>query len=495
MPYIAHIREADDNKQTLEEHLLGVAEKSRKNADKLGMGDLGELIGLVHDVGKYKKIFQFFIMLPDARRDQDADGASNSLSCVPDQKKNLKGKIDHSTSGAQIVWRSLREGNPLLVLTAQMLSLSLASHHSGLIDSLAPDGEDNFTRRINKSDELTGLSEVEGKIPHEISARMDELFKKIRDENPLSTVVKAMREDEGNTSGTSDRFAFKMGLLLRMLFSCLIDADRTDTIDFEKTGTSRQRQHGEYAEWPALLKSLEVFIGDFGNDTPIAQWRAKISDYCRTAAERERGIFTLTVPTGGGKTLASLRFALRHAEKHKLDRIFYIVPYTSIIDQNAAVARKVLETREDEIGKIVLECHSNLSSERDSWRGKILSENWDAPIVFTTSVQFLEALFADGTRSVRKMHQFAKSVIIFDEIQTLPVRVVHMFCNAVNFLVERCGASAVLCTATQPLLNGVNQELGALNYSQKDEIVPDVSGVFESFRRTEYVYKHKPGGY
>lgn len=283
-----------------------------------------------------------------------------------------------------------------------------------------------------------------------------------------------------------------------MLFSCLIDADRTDTIDFEKYGASKLRQHGKYVGWGVLAERLEQHLCLFDGDDPISVGRKRISDYCLSASSRERGVFTLTVPTGGGKTLASLRFALNHARWHEgkggFDRIFYIVPYTSIIDQNAGIARSVLE-REGEEGQVVLECHSNLSPERETWRGKILSENWDAPIVFTTSVQFLEALFEGGTRSVRRLHQLTRSIIIFDEIQTLPVRVVHMFCNALNFLVDHCQSTTVLCTATQPLLNKVKPEFGALGYSSENEIVPDVSKLFDDFRRVAFFDCRKPGGY
>ncbi|MDR3164263.1 MAG: CRISPR-associated helicase Cas3' [Synergistaceae bacterium] len=490
--FVAHIRESDDKIQTLEEHLMGVAELSRANAEKLRLGDIGEILGLLHDVGKYSEAFQEYIMLPDGKKDQDADDVSSFLS---DRKKSLKGKIDHSTAGAQMAWNYFEKGGKYDVLTAQVLFLALASHHSGLIDCVVPDGSDNFARRMRKPAKATGFADVKKNVPHEIIARIDELAGKIRSSNPIEPLVKSMLDREGRGEGCSGRFAFKVGLLLRMLFSCLIDADRTNTIDFEKSGVSGQRQHGKYIGWPVLIDRLEEHLRGLGNSSPIAAARRQISDCCRAASERNKGIFTLTVPTGGGKTLSSLRFALWHAKRFDLDRIFYIVPYTTIIDQNAAVVREILERGGSETGKVVLECHSNLSSEKNTWRGKILSENWDAPIIFTTIVQFLETMFAGGTRSVRRMHQFADSVMIFDEIQALPMKVVHMFCNALNFLVERCGSSVVLCTATQPLLNEVRKELGALDYSKDNEIVSDVGAVFESFRRIEVINAHKPGGY
>jgi CRISPR-associated endonuclease/helicase Cas3 len=184
----------------------------------------------------------------------------------------------------------------------------------------------------------------------------------------------------------------------------------------------------------------------------VDQLRCEISEHCLAASERPKGVFTLTVPTGGGRTLASLRFAMHHARRWGMDRVICVRPYISIADQNAEVVRKVLEPEGCDFASIVLEHHSSLTPDKESWRGSVLAENWDAPVIFTTAVQVLEALFGGGTRSARRLHALAKAVIIFDEVQTLPVRMMHMFNNAVNFLAEQCGASVVLCTATQPLL-------------------------------------------
>ncbi|MBN1983696.1 MAG: CRISPR-associated helicase Cas3' [Chitinivibrionales bacterium] len=219
-----------------------------------------------------------------------------------------------------------------------------------------------------------------------------------------------------------------------------------------------------------------------------------MSEQCWQASARNKGIFTLTVPTGGGKTLASLRFALSHAERHNLDRIIYIIPFTTIIDQNAEVIREILETVPEEKGEMVLEHHSNIGAEKQTWKEKILSENWDAPVVLTTMVQFFEAFFGGGTRGARRMHQLARSVIIFDEIQTLPVKCVHMFCNAVNFLVNQCGSSVVLCTATQPLLGDVDASKGALALSSENEMVKDVKRLFSDLKRVNVVDWRKPQG-
>lgn len=178
-----------------------------------------------------------------------------------------------------------------------------------------------------------------------------------------------------------------------------------------------------------------------------------------------------------------------------MDRVIYVIPFTSIIDQNAKVVRDILEPTKDERGRVVLEHHSNLTAEQQGWKEKILTENWDAPVVFTTSVQLLEVLFGGGTRGARRMHQLANAVLIFDEIQTLPVNCVHLFCNAMNFLVEHCGSTVVLCTATQPLLNSVDPSKGVLKFTKNDELMPGVEELFESLKRVEVLNRRKSGGW
>jgi len=496
--YIAHVRKADNIQQSLEDHLTGVAALARGNAEKFGLGNAGELLGLLHDGAKISDEFQRYIRSAEGLLNQDSDDYIDAA--------RQKGKIDHSTAGAQWLWHALsKTAKPLDIACAQILSLALASHHSGLIDSLTPDGIDNFSRRMEKADKKTHLNEVRAKLPEEIRKRLEEILNEPDLLGPLKKLLRELHIKEKSyemalekPSGESanGRYFFKIGLYLRVLFSCLIDADRTDTADFEKKRNAALRQKGKYVDWQTLADRLETHLAKFDLLKPIDQKRQEISNDCKTAAARDKGIFTLTVPTGGGKTLASLRFALYHALRHKdIERIFYVIPFTTIIDQNAEVVRNILEP-ESEKNCVVLECHSNLSAEHETWRGKILSENWDTPIVFTTNVQFLETLFSGGTRSVRKMHQLARSVIIFDEIQTLPIRTVHMFCNALNFLVEQCGSTAVLCTATQPLLGGVDKQFGALNCAPGSEIISrDLTEVFAQFNRVEITDKRRSGGF
>ena len=493
MGFIAHVRD-NGEQQPLLEHLRGVGKKAATNAAKIGLGAQGELIGLLHDLGKYSDAFQAYLKSATNILKQDEDEEFVDVD-------KLKGRIDHSTAGAQLVWRELEKRGPLGQAVGQMLALCIASHHSGLIDCLTADhqslGEDAFTRRIEKADDRSHLGEAWIKVDLEVRERVESLLGESSLLAELQTLLGRIVLSSPKRTPTSLVAQQQIGLLTRFLFSCLIDADRLDTAIFEKPHAHRHRPQGNYTEWTTLIERLEKHLAGFVPREPIDHLRQDISRHCLDGALRERGIYTLTVPTGGGKTLASLRFALHHAKQHKLERILYVVPFTSIIDQNAEVARGILEPKEEvaHSGQIVLEHHSNLTPEAQGWREKILTENWDAPVIYTTMVQFLETLFGAGTRGARRMHQLAHAVLIFDEIQSLPVKCVYLFNNAINFLVHHCGSTVVLCTATQPLLDKVDANQGALKLSPNSELMPDVRSLFADLKRVEVKNQHKPGGW
>ncbi|CUS33066.1 CRISPR-associated helicase/endonuclease Cas3 [Candidatus Nitrospira nitrificans] len=492
--YIAHVRKTGGDPQSLEEHLLGVAEIAKGLASKIHLEHQGELIGLLHDLGKYSNEFQAYL--------KSAVGLINQDEAEFVDARGLKRKVDHSTAGAQLVWEELSQQGDMGRIAGQFLALCIASHHSGLINCLSSDTnscvEDIFTRRIGKRDDRSHFREAMSKVDTLIYNRFRELVSSPGLINGLKESIRQviLRDHiKGLDPSKNQITQFKLGLLVRFLFSCLIDADRADTADFERPKAAKYRLNGQYTEWPLLIERLEKHLQGFTVRNPIDEFRQNISDHCLNSALRDKGIYTLTVPTGGGKTLASLRFALHHAERHKMDRAIYVIPFTSIIDQNAKVVRDILEPTKDDRGRVVLEHHSNLTPEQQGWREKILTENWDAPIVFTTSVQLLETIFGGGTRGARRMHQLANAVLIFDEIQTLPVNCVHLFSNAMNFLVEHCGSTVVLCTATQPLLNRVDQSKGALKFTKNDDLMPDVKGLFDDLKRVEVLNRRKPGGW
>ncbi len=321
---------------------------------------------------------------------------------------------------------------------------------------------------------MTHYYDAQEKIDHSISARITELIKTEEKNDQLRNFISKVHGFYRDPVRQ-----FSKGLLVRFLFSSLVDADRLSTADFENPKDAKLRYLGDYPDWQKLIDYFEQISFEINNE--VDQKRCEISSSCRQRASDKQGLYYLTVPTGGGKTFSSLRFALHHAKQHKLDRIIYVIPYTSIIDQNASEVAKIFDSISKEI---VLEHHSNLVPEKDTYRNRILSENWDAPIVFTTSVQLLETLFGGGTRSVRRMHQLTKSVIIFDEIQTLPIKTVHMFNNAINFLTHLCSSTVVFCTATQPLLHRVEPSKGAVPYSDAMEIV-DYPPLFDALKRVK----------
>lgn len=486
MKFIAHIRKKDKNKQTVKEHILSVSQIASANASKIGLAKAGALIGLLHDFGKYSEAFQNYIGSATGLINQDEDEYVDF--------NGLKGKIDHSTAGSQFIWNFASGKKIQNQIAAQLLALCLASHHSGLINCLTVDGENDFNRRMAKADNKTHLDEVSKKAEAEIIGKIKVI---LDDPECFGGVLKKLNKI-AKSEKNETLICFQAGLMIRMLYSCLIDADRLDTANFENPEDAKKRQIGDYISWELLIERLEEKLREFDNKpgkNKVDALRKLVSDACLSRSLDNIGIFTLTVPTGGGKTLASLRFAMHHAQKHKLDRIIYVIPFTSIIDQNAQVVREILETKKSEEGRVVLEHHSNLVPEIQNWKNKILTENWDAPIIYTTSVQLLETLFSGGTRSARRMHQLANSVIVFDEIQTLPIKTVHMFCNAINYLTHHCNSTVVLCTATQPLLNKVDENKGRINFDQSNEIMPDIETLFKDLKRVEVEDITRPQGW
>ncbi|MFK5984305.1 MAG: CRISPR-associated helicase Cas3' [Pseudomonadota bacterium] len=481
--YIAHTRKIDKKDQLLEVHLQEVGEITSKLSMKLGTSKIGQLIGLLHDFGKYSKLFQCYIKSATGKLNPDEDEED-----YVDFKK-LKGKIDHSSAGAQWLWQVCKQRNAGEQLVGQILSLCIASHHSGLIDCLKPDGKNSFFKRMKKVEEDTHLKECIENAPEHYLKKIEKLTNK----QLMSDVLQELEQVVKNEKHELIR-CFNLGFWTKILFSCLIDADRINSSDFELPDNTSHRNN-QSIDWSIPVNRLEQAIKEFKGEKDIDKLRRDISNTCKQRAKEIQGIYTLTVPTGGGKTYASLRYALNHAAHHKLDRIIYIIPFTSIIEQNAQALREVLECSKDKFPWI-LEQHSNLEPEKQNWHSKLVSENWDAPIVMTTMVQFLEVLFSGGTRSVRKMHQLANSVLIFDEIQTLPINCVHLFCNSLNFLTNYTKTTAVLCTATQPLLDQLKSpKKGQLSIPTENELIRDVSQLFKNLERVKLSNKVRIEGW
>ena len=422
--YLAH-RAEDGREQSVLEHLRRTAAMSSKFAAAFGAGPQGELAGLAHDIGKYSEAFQ-------RRLEGSAD------------------RVDHSTAGAV-------ECVKLGQVTA---AFAVAGHHGGLPDGGAQ-GDDkekgSFHGRMRRA--------VEGKL---------EPCEAWREELSLPSPPQPFIDPGDTAEGM---------FFTRMLYSCLVDADYLDTEEFMSKG-GVQRPVGEPIE-KLEEKLLDYISGWFPPTTALNESRCAILRQCLEQGEScAPGLFTLTVPTGGGKTVASLAFALSHARAKGLKRVIYVVPYTSIIEQNAGVFRKILGE------KNVLEHHSGVQydPEGESTPQTVLmsraTENWDVPLVVTTAVQFFESLFSNRPSQCRKLHNLAGSVVIFDEAQMLPIPYLRPCVYAISQLVAHYKVSAVLCTATQPALDGLFREF--IPGQAIKELCPPELRNREVFRRVSF---------
>ena len=487
--FLAHASNisGSEHGQLLEEHLRCVASLAEKFATKANIPMCGRLVGLLHDFGKYSKEFQSYL--------RSATGILNPEDSSYVDATSLKGKIIHSFAGGQHIWHRWKgkKNKPGVMVVAQLLALCVISHHSGLKDCITPNGEDAFGKAMESPEKKAHHDECLASCDSALAKEIEDLL----DRPALQELARALSGMkvalDSKPAKDENSQAFCRGLLARFLLSCLVDADRTDTACFMEPEWENRLAQVPVRPWDRLVPRLEAHLAGMTGGCPIDELRREISEECARHAEDEPGLFSLTVPTGGGKTLASLRFALRHAQRHGLDRIVYVVPYTSIIEQNAAIARAILEAGET-AGSIVLEHHASFQPDDDEPVGESfrrwerLTESWDAPVVITTMVQFLETLFGRSAHRARRMHNLARSVLVFDEVQTVPLRCLRMFCLAVEFLIMQCGASAVLCTATQPCLDKVpNPEQGSLRLDPKRELVHDVPSLFRRLRRTEFV--------
>lgn len=420
MKYIAHLE--GGREQTVKEHLQGTAKLSAEFAKKFGKEEWGYCCGYLHDIGKYSVEFQHKI------------------------RENGNEQIDHSTAGAKVC---VEKGG-----LYPIMSYCIAGHHAGL---------PNYGSSQDGSFESTLMGRMK-KTLKDYSAYQDEI------ELPKVTTVPIAYGETKNPD-------FSLSVFIRMLYSCLVDADFLDTEAFMKNEEIK-RDAGESIE--ILFQKLEKYVAKWLLNKEIDTVngrRTEILRNCLEAGKREKGLFRLTVPTGGGKTVVSLAFALRHAVHNNMDRVIYVIPYTSIIEQNAQIFRSILGDEN------VLENHCNVDyRDSEEWNPmKLAAENWDKPVVVTTNVQFFESLFGNKSSKCRKLHNIANSVVIFDEVQMLPTDYLKPCVAMIEELVNSFEASVVLCTATQPALQPFFQS-GIPAY----ELCPRLEEQFRFFKRTTF---------
>lgn len=460
----AHIQPVTNIEQIVKAHLREVSEFAGTLGTIAGLSSTAKLTGLLHDLGKFTKCFDDYIM----------------NSHIHPEDKSSKGLINHSTAGGKLLYDKYCFGQGVFQqLTAQMIALAIGSHHGGLVDCIAPDGKDVFVNKMETDQEIHFEEACENfwrfcSNPDEIDQLFQEAVEEIK---KTFSIIKAK-----NSKVAEQRFM--LGMLEKYIFSCLIDGDRSNTCDFQLNRKTIPKEDRSLL-WKELCDHLELRLREFIPDTPVKQIRARISEECINFASRETGVYRLCVPTGGAKTLSSLRFALNHARIHSKDRIFFILPFLTILEQNAEEVRKAIG-RED----IVLEHHSNLFDIEDEEEYRFHTDRWSDPIIFTTMVQFLESLFAGGTRGIRRLQSLANSVIIFDEVQAIPIKAMSLFNSAMNFLVDFCNTTIILCSATQPLIDKIDIPI---RLYENCDMIKEPEKVFQDLKRVNLYDETKKG--
>ena len=461
MELIARYREKEPREQLLSAHLTQTANLAKDFCTEFDFAELEELAGLLHDAGKSSTSWQEYL--------------KNSVEGKTQKKK------DHATAGALLLEKYLSEKSVLVKTSIQ--AVVMYHHGSGLPDMICTDGSSEFLNRLQKYDK-SELSEIEKNLPESVKRKIEEI---LQTKEIVNDGRKVLLENCKDGCSSKKKLFFNMALHLRNLSSCLIDADRTDSAMFER-GVASLKEN--CPDWNLLLNRLENKLNSFSSEGELGKIRKKVSFRCAEFGRGNKGVYTCSAFTGAGKTLASLRFALEQAKKYNMKRIFIIAPYTSIIDQNADCIRNILES-ENEKYQIVIECHSNLSEEKksDLYDSSVEYEDsiitWNASVIITTMVQFLETLFGSGTKKIRRMHNLANSVLVFDEIQTLPVKTTYLFNWGLDYLVKCCSCSALLCTATQPCLDKIGDEKYHLHFD--DEVIENLSEHFSSLKRVDFL--------
>jgi CRISPR-associated endonuclease/helicase Cas3 len=416
--------------QPLDEHLKQVAERSAEYADAFKSADWAFNAGWLHDLGKATSAFQGYLLRENGLDDSEYDN----------------GRINHSTAGAIVASEKLGK------YVGRILAYIVAGHHAGL-----PNYNDGTRASL-----LYRIQNDRG-VLEQLDVYIEKTVNCI---NVLKRPPDFIKSEKG------------YHFWIRFLFSCLVDADYLDTEEFICQGTKAQRDGYKTIGFLKVLFDEHINNMIAGSkETDVNSVRKEVLNNCRQAAESKPGLFSLTVPTGGGKTLSSVAFALDHILYNnkndkglKKKRIIYVIPYTSIIEQTAKVLADIFGADN------VVEHHSNLDPEKETERSRMASENWDAPIIVTTNVQFFESLFAAKPSRCRKLHNIVNSVVILDEAQLLPEKWLTPCVEAINQLATNYGATILLSTATQPALPGL---------MKPTEIIEGVQVIYDRLKRTE----------
>jgi CRISPR-associated endonuclease/helicase Cas3 len=442
---IAHVRKNEDGTwaepQCLIEHLEGTAKLARCNANKFASGEWGQVLGLNHDTGKGRTVWQDYLV------DKSGYGYDEDAHL-----EGKPGKVLHAIYGAKLAEEVFGKG------IGRVLAYCIAGHHAGLPDWSGAEGSGKASLKFQE-EQANGWEEIN------------------------SSLVEILRSLPSLKQPWKLTSRLDFSLWVRMLFSCLVDADFLDTEKYMDQNKNEQR--GNYCKIGELLKRFNQYIACLeqgAKGTNANRIRMNIRKKCVQMAGEAQGIYSLSVPTGGGKTLSTLAFALEHAKKHHLDRIIYVIPYTSIIEQNADVFRKAVGVDQ------VVEHHSSLNFEEISPQARLAAENWDAPVIVTTSVQFFESLFAAKPSRCRKLHNIARSVVILDEAQLLPTEFLEPILETMQLLTEHYHVTFVISTATQPAFAERKGFMGLKNIREIMGTDDEVKNLYASLKRNKVIF-------
>lgn len=461
--YPAHIRE-DGKIQTVSKHCRRTAAMAARALKMIGLEKSAYLAGLLHDMGKNKEEFSRYLY-------QSFNG-----------EDVIRGSVNHTFAGVRFLldrWHGSGGELDYSDVTAELLAFAIGSHH-GLFDCVDQRQNNGFFHRQTKEG-ISYEESLEGFLAQ--CADMDEverLFQAaVLEVTPILDKLCALSAQTDDAEADRET-AFYIGLFARMLLSAVIEGDHADTASFMRNVDSPQYPEDMRSIWKKRLTFMEDKLEAFPREKPIDQARRRISDDCAAGAGKPGGVYRLNVPTGGGKTLAGLRFALAHGAEWNKSRIIFTSPLLSILDQNAQVLRRFVGD-----DSLILEHHSNLVETEDCPERlqelELLTDSWESPIIITTLVQLLNTCFSGKIRAIRRFHALCNSIIVIDEVQTVPGKMLTLFDLTVNFLSEVCGATIVLCSATQP-------ELGAASHPicrEPIDLVPYQKTLWDIFKRTE----------
>lgn len=460
--FLAHIRYAENGAETLQtaqEHSQNAARIAKARLASVGLGELGYLAGLLHDMGKFKAEFQQYLR-------QSAAGQATH-----------RGSVVHTFAGVRYLLEKAQDAEDIALLFAAEIAAYAVGAHHGLFDLCGRDRNENgFAHRC--ADKTICYEESVRNFLAECCPASTLEQQLLLAAEELSAPLERIAQLSGEGKEDEEE-PFYLGLLARLVLSAVIDGDRTDTAAFM---LGRERPAMPVPDWNHVLRTVEQQLAQLPCATEIDLARQKISEQCRAFGEQPGGILSLNVPTGGGKTLSALRYALAHAAHAGKSRIIFTSPLLSILEQNAAEVRRYVQD-----DSLILEHHSNvINPPQNSEQAELLdacTENWNAPIILTTLVQLLNSCFDGRTSSIRRFSGLANSILVIDEVQTVPPNMLSLFNSAINFLAEVCHCTVVLCSATQPCLTATAHPL----WKTPREIIPFDAALWKTFERTSLI--------